>query len=44
MTMEPTTVAVLDAATLHERLKSDVDLAMLLVSELLGRLRRHQAS
>lgn len=40
MTMEPTTVAVLDAAILRERLKSDVDLAMMLVTELLGRLRR----
>jgi len=40
MTMEPTTVAVLDATVLRERLKSDVDLAMLLVSELLGRLRK----
>jgi len=40
MTMEPTTMAVLDAAVLRERLRSDVDLAMLLVTELLGRLRR----
>jgi len=40
MTMEPTTVAVLDAAVLRERLKSDADLAMLLVTELLGRLRK----
>ena len=40
MTMEATTVAVIDAATLRERLKSDLDLAMLLVTELLGRLRK----
>jgi CRP/FNR family cyclic AMP-dependent transcriptional regulator len=40
MTMETTTVAVIDAATLRERLKSDLDLAMLLVTELLGRLRK----
>jgi CRP/FNR family cyclic AMP-dependent transcriptional regulator len=40
MTMESTTVAVIDAATLRERLKSDLDLAMLLVTELLGRLRK----
>ena len=40
MTMEATTVSVIDAATLRERLKSDVDLAMLLVTELLGRLRK----
>ena len=40
MTMEATTVSVIDAATLRERLKSDVDLAMLLVIELLGRLRK----
>ena len=40
MTMEATTVALIDAATLRERLKSDLDLAMLLVTELLGRLRK----
>jgi CRP/FNR family transcriptional regulator, cyclic AMP receptor protein len=40
MTMESTTVAVVDAATLRERLKSDLELPMLLVTELLGRLRR----
>jgi CRP/FNR family transcriptional regulator, cyclic AMP receptor protein len=40
MTMEATTVAVIDAATLRERLKSDLELAMLLVTELLGRLRK----
>ena len=40
MTMDATTVAVIDAATLRERLKSDRDLAMLLVTELLGRLRK----
>jgi CRP/FNR family transcriptional regulator, cyclic AMP receptor protein len=40
MTTEPTSVAVLDAAGLRERLKSDVNLAMLLVTELLRRLRK----
>jgi CRP/FNR family cyclic AMP-dependent transcriptional regulator len=43
MAMEPTTVAVLDAAALRERLKGDVDLAMLLVTSLLGRLRHTSA-
>jgi CRP/FNR family transcriptional regulator, cyclic AMP receptor protein len=40
MTMDATTMAVIDAVTLRERLKSDLDLAMLLVTELLGRLRK----
>lgn len=44
MTMEPTTVAVLDAAVLRERLNGDVDLAMLLVTSLLGRLRHTSAA
>jgi CRP/FNR family transcriptional regulator, cyclic AMP receptor protein len=40
MTMEATKVAAIEPSVLRERLKSDVDVAMLLVTELLGRLRR----
>jgi CRP/FNR family cyclic AMP-dependent transcriptional regulator len=40
MTIEPTTAAVLETAVLRERLRADGDLAMLLVTGLLGRLRR----
>lgn len=40
MTIEPTTMVVLETAVLRERLKVDPDLAMLIVSELLRRLRR----
>ena len=44
MTIEPTKVAVLDARALRDRLRTDVDLAMLLVTSLLGRLRHTSAT
>jgi CRP/FNR family transcriptional regulator, cyclic AMP receptor protein len=40
MTMEATTVSAIEPNVLRERLKSNVDVAVLLVSELLVRLRR----
>jgi len=40
MTIEPTVLSVLEAAALRERLKADPALAMMLVTGLLGRLRR----
>lgn len=40
MTIEPTTIAVLETAVLRERLRDDPELAMRLITGLLGRLRR----
>jgi len=40
MTMEPSTLSVITASILRDRFRADSDLAMLLVTELVGRLRR----
>ena len=44
MTVEPCAMAFMSVATLREHLGNDPDIALLLVSELMGRLRRRSQS
>jgi CRP/FNR family cyclic AMP-dependent transcriptional regulator len=44
MTVEPCSLVVTTVSTLREQLRDDPDLALLLISELMGRLRRRSQS
>ena len=44
MTMEPCCVVFLQSATLRERVRDDPDLALLLIAELMGRVRKTSQS
>ena len=44
MPIEPCTMAFLRSSTLHEHLRNDPDLALLLISELMARLRKRSQS
>lgn len=44
MTIEPCSMAFLNVATLREHLRDDPDIALLLIAELMGRLRRRSQS
>lgn len=44
MTIEPTSMAFMQSSTLREHLRNDPDLALLLIAELMGRLRKRSES
>jgi CRP/FNR family cyclic AMP-dependent transcriptional regulator len=44
MTVEPCSMVVMTVSTLREQLRNDPDLALLLIAELMGRLRRRSQS